>query len=108
MKLALAPLVVELESTVREIAVRFSHQGGTMLDKDLLNRIRLTGETLVNARTKFGVVGGFDRNVKRMESAIRAAMALCRQVGGADGYRELMRLEVLLGEVRGEPAARLH
>ena len=82
-----------------------------MLDKDLLNRIRLTrraGETLINARTKFGAVGGFDRNVKRMESAIRAAMALCRQVGGAEGYRELMRLEVLLGEIRGEPAARLH
>jgi hypothetical protein len=81
-----------------------------MLDKDLLNRIRLTrraGESLINARARFGTLG-LDRNVKRMESAIRAAMALCRQVGGADGYRELMRLEVLLGEIRGEPAARLH
>ena len=26
----------------------------------------------------------------------------------AEGYRELIRLEVLLGEIRGEPAARLH
>lgn len=82
-----------------------------MLDKDLLNRIRLTrraGETLINARTKLGAIGGLERNVKRMESAIRAAMALCRHVGGAEGYRELMRLEVLLAEIRGEPAARLH
>jgi len=82
-----------------------------MLDKDLLNRIHLTrraGETLINARTKLGAVGGLERNVKRMESAIRAAMTLCRQVGGAEGYRELMRLEVLLAEIRGEPAARLH
>jgi phosphoribosylaminoimidazole-succinocarboxamide synthase len=94
---------------VTKIAVQAKE--GTMLDKDLLNRIRLTrraGETLVNARTKFGAVGGFDRHVKRMESAIRAAMALCRQLGGAEGYRELIRLEVLLGEIRGEPAARLH
>jgi len=82
-----------------------------MLDKDLLNRIRLTrraAEALSNSRASFGSLGSFGRNLKRMESAIQAAMALCRQVGGTEGYRELMRLEVLLGEIRGEPAARRH
>ena len=82
-----------------------------MLDKDLLNRIRLTrraAEALSTARTRFGSLGSFDCNLERMQSAIRAAMALCSQVGGTEGYRELMRLEVLLGEIRGEPTARLH
>ena len=82
-----------------------------MLDKDLLNRIRLTrraAETLSSARARFPSLGSLDRNLKRMESAIQAAMALCREVGGSEGYRELMRLVVLLGEIRGEPPTRLH
>jgi hypothetical protein len=82
-----------------------------MPDKDLLNRIRITrkaAEILSSTRARFPSLGSFDRNLKRMESAIQAAMALCKEVGGTEGYRELMRLEVLLCEIRGEPAARLH
>lgn len=81
-----------------------------MLDKDTLTRIRITrraAEALSNARAKFG--GSFARQVARLENSILAAMALCREVGGVEALRELARLEVVLGEIRGEePAARLH
>jgi hypothetical protein len=80
-----------------------------MLDKDTLNRIRLTrgaAETLSNARAKLGPA--FGRQVARLESAIRAAMTLCREVGGPEALDELARLEVVLRQIHGEPAARLH
>ena len=80
-----------------------------MLDKDTLNRIRLTrhaAETLSNARAKLGPA--FGRQLARLERSIRAAMTLCREVGGAEALHELARLEVVLREIHGEPAARLH
>jgi hypothetical protein len=53
-----------------------------MLDKDTLNRIRLTrraAESLSNARTKLGPA--FGRQLARLESSIRAAMTLAAAQG---------------------------
>jgi len=90
--------------------VRFDRDrdSGPVVKEENIRLTRRAAETLSNTRARFPSLGSFDRNLKRMESAIQAAMVLCRQVGGTEGYRELMRLEVLLGEIRGEPAARLH
>jgi len=80
-----------------------------MLDKDTLNRIRLTrraAETLSNARAKLGPA--FGRQLARLESSIRAAMTLCREAGGPEALHELARLEVVWREIHGEPAVRLH
>jgi len=80
-----------------------------MIKDDPLTRARTTrraAETLSNARAKFGPA--FGHQLKRLESSIRAAMELCRDVGGPEALRELARLEVVLQECKGEPVARLH
>ena len=80
-----------------------------MLDKDALNRIRLishAAETLSKARAELGPA--FGRQLARLDRSIRAAMTLCRQVGGPEALHELARLEVVLREIHGEPVARVH
>jgi len=80
-----------------------------MLKDDTLNKIRLTrraAEALSTARAKLGPA--FGRQLARLESSVRAAMALCRDLGGPEALHELARLEVVLAEIKDEPAARLH
>jgi hypothetical protein len=82
-----------------------------MLKDDTLTRIRLTrraAEAVSTAGATLGPAVRSPHSTRRLESSIRAAMALCREVGGPEALRELARLEVVLRELHGEPAARLH
>jgi len=80
-----------------------------MLKDDTLTRVRITrraAEGLSNARAKLGPA--FGRQLARLERSVRAAMTLCREVGSPEALHELAQLEVVLAEIKGEPAARLH
>jgi len=81
-----------------------------MLKDDTLTRIRLTRRAAEAVSTARATLPGVrsPHSTRRLESSVRAAMALCREVGGPEALRELARLEVVLRELHGEPAARLH